>query len=172
MFTYSELKRVFFAWYEQDHASYIPVDGNVFRKKAHEIAASMGTDTFSASNEWISCFKIRHDVVTINIPIIVEICDGAKNKNGEEAEDNVYADGVDPAPVPGDGTPKHDPGLSCGMAFHSYGRIETVMKSPPDSYTMAFIVKQKNDPYKSTTSCHFEIHRISRHHRKRSYLCS
>ncbi|GFS71233.1 hypothetical protein NPIL_526751 [Nephila pilipes] len=34
--------------------------GIFFLEKALEIAASYGRDTFSASNEWISRFKIRH----------------------------------------------------------------------------------------------------------------
>lgn len=64
MSTYSELEKVLFAWYEQARASNIPVDGNILREKALKIAASNGMDTFSASNGWISRFKIRHGLVS------------------------------------------------------------------------------------------------------------
>ncbi|GFS37331.1 hypothetical protein NPIL_415461 [Nephila pilipes] len=53
MSTYCELEGVLFAWYEKARASYI------LEKKAIKIVASNGMDTFSASNGWISRFKIH-----------------------------------------------------------------------------------------------------------------
>ncbi|GFT94058.1 hypothetical protein NPIL_51651 [Nephila pilipes] len=85
--------------------------------------------TFSASNGWISLFKIRQgdddnadeewlrvaenfpgvkfsdyifidqDVTTFGILNIEEMCDDAKNKKNGVAEDNVHADETEPIPV-------------------------------------------------------------------------
>ncbi|GFU11323.1 hypothetical protein NPIL_329021 [Nephila pilipes] len=60
MSTYSELERVLSSQYDQVRASNILVDGNILPEKAREIAASNGTDTFSAPNGWLSRFKIRY----------------------------------------------------------------------------------------------------------------
>ncbi|GFS93023.1 tigger transposable element-derived protein 2 [Nephila pilipes] len=64
MSIYSELEKVPFTWYEQARASNIPLDENIFREKAFEIAATNSMDIFSASNGWISLFKIRHGSVS------------------------------------------------------------------------------------------------------------
>ncbi|GFT82817.1 hypothetical protein NPIL_459141 [Nephila pilipes] len=46
--------------YKQDRTSSIPLDRNILRERAPEIAASNDMDNFSASNEWISHLKIFH----------------------------------------------------------------------------------------------------------------
>jgi hypothetical protein len=61
--TYSELEDVLFAWYHQARALGISVNGSIQRVKFLKMAATMGIENFSASNNWISHFKQLHDLV-------------------------------------------------------------------------------------------------------------
>jgi hypothetical protein len=45
---YSKVESALFAWYQQDRASGIPVDGTILWKKSRKIAATMGIENVSA----------------------------------------------------------------------------------------------------------------------------
>jgi hypothetical protein len=61
--TFAELETVLFTWYQQAHASNIPIDGTTLREKEKIIAAKLNIDNFSAPNGWVSRFKDRHGLV-------------------------------------------------------------------------------------------------------------
>jgi hypothetical protein len=61
--TFAELETVLFTWYQQAHASNIPIDGTTLREKAKIIAAQLNIDNFSVSNGWVSRFRDRHGLV-------------------------------------------------------------------------------------------------------------
>jgi hypothetical protein len=61
--TFAELESVLFMWYQQAHASNIPVDGTILRGKAKMIAAQLNIENVTASNGWIARFKDWHGIV-------------------------------------------------------------------------------------------------------------
>jgi hypothetical protein len=57
------LESAFAAWFMQICASFVSRDGSFIRQKALQIAASLGVDSFTVSDDWINRFKWRHNTV-------------------------------------------------------------------------------------------------------------
>lgn len=52
-----------FTWFKQVRSSSIPINGNILREKADQIALRLGDASFKATNGWIDRFKNRYDIV-------------------------------------------------------------------------------------------------------------
>lgn len=49
-------------WYVESKANNIAVNGPLIQNQARQIAKQLGYDGFRASNGWLQCFKMRHNI--------------------------------------------------------------------------------------------------------------
>lgn len=62
---FEEIENVLMKWFEARRSENVPIDGNILKEKARQIALTLHVDNFCASNGSLDRFKKRHNLYVL-----------------------------------------------------------------------------------------------------------